>query len=98
MELARRASRAPSIFTSSAPSAASGAEPVTRTELPVPALIVASIEVRPPASRPEPATSSGRQAGVAHLRRDHTLQTHAPFAGRIAGRSADRRIAVGDAG
>ncbi len=31
---------------------------MTRTVLPVPALIVASIEVRPPASRPEPATSS----------------------------------------
>ena len=58
MELARRASRAPSIFTSSGPSGVSGAEPVTRTVLPVPALIVASIDVRPPASRPEPATSS----------------------------------------
>ena len=58
MELARRASRAPSIFTSSGPSGARGAEPVRRTALPVPALIVTSSDVRPPASRPEPATSS----------------------------------------
>ena len=40
------------------PSGASGAEPVRRTALPVPALIVTSSEVRPPESRPEPATSS----------------------------------------
>ena len=38
------------------------------------------------------------QAGIAHLRRDHVLETHAPFAGRIAWRSSDRRLAVGDAG
>ena len=38
------------------------------------------------------------QAEVAHLRCAHTLQTHPPFAGRTGWCSADRRLAVGDAG
>ena len=75
-----------------------GAEPVRRTALPAPALTATSSDVRPPPSRPEPATSSAGRAGVARLRRAHALQTQAPVAGRIARRSADRRLAVGDAG
>ena len=52
-----------------------------------------------PTGKPAGARDVKRgQAGVAHLRRDHTLQTHAPLAGRIAWRSPDRRLAVGDAG
>ena len=57
------------------------------------------VERRSPTGEPAGARDVKRgQAGVAHLRRDHALQTHAPFAGRIAWRSADRRLAVGDAG
>ena len=98
MELARRASSAPSIFTSSGPSGARGAEPVKRTALPVPALIV---DVNRGSSTGESAGARDikrGQARIAHLRRDHALQTHPPFAGRIARRSPDRRLAVGDAG
>ena len=65
MSLARPASSLPATFTSSAPSAASGADPVARTELPPPALTATSSDVRPAPRRPEPATSS---AGSAALR------------------------------
>ena len=96
MVLARRASSAPSIFTSSAPS---GRAERSRSDA---RLAGAGIDRRGRAtcgprragrSRRRPAAGSRRCAFAARSR----AAGAAPFAGRIVWRSADRRLAVGDA-